>query len=104
MTAQSTSTNTNGAIQLFSVDSCCIATPVGLDAGKHYMALTVERRGGIRTDIDYIIEVSFDLVTWRSSQADVLTVINSGELLEAYSTTPIETQPRQFMRLKVRRK
>lgn len=102
MTAQSASAG--GQVMLFSASDCCIGTPVGLDAGKRYMAFTVERRGGIRTDIEYIIEVSNDLVLWRSSQSDVLTVINTGELLEAYSTTSLEDQPRQFMRLKVRRK
>ena len=105
MTAQSASESAgSGQVQLFSVDSCCIGTPVGLDAGKHYMAFTVERRGGIRTDIDYLIEVSNDLVTWRSGTPDILVVINTGELLEAYSTTAIEDQPHQFMRLKIRRK
>ena len=104
MTAQSTSAGTGGQVQLFSVNDCCIGTPVGLDPGKHYMAFTVERRGGIRTDVDYIIEVSNDLSTWRSIQADVVTVINTSELLEAYSTTAIEDQPHQFMRLKIRRK
>ncbi|HBJ85307.1 MAG TPA: hypothetical protein DDZ88_15810 [Verrucomicrobiales bacterium] len=91
------STGARGGIGLFS------APTVDLTNGKRYMAFTVPR-SGIHTDIDYIVEVSTDLVTWHSGGPHTVTVLDTAETLEVYSAMSLDDVPRQFMRLKIQRK
>jgi hypothetical protein len=72
--------------------------------GKRYLAFTVPRNAGIRQDIDYLIEVSIDLVNWNSGDPHTVTVLDTAETLEVYSAAAVEDSPRQFMRLKIQRK
>jgi alpha-tubulin suppressor-like RCC1 family protein len=91
------SASTRGGIGLFSVPTA------ELTNGKHYMLLTVPRNG-IHTDVDYIVEVSNDLVTWSSGDPHTVTVLDTAETLEVYSAQSLDDVPKQFMRLKVERK
>ena len=77
---------------------------VDMTSGKRYLAFTVNRNGGIRQDIDYIVEVSSDLATWRSGDPHTIKVLDTAEVLEVYSATALEDAPRQFMRLRVQRR
>ncbi|MCX6854847.1 MAG: hypothetical protein NTV80_08065, partial [Verrucomicrobia bacterium] len=95
-TAQSESSSNE--VQLFSTPT------VDLTSGKRYLAYTVNRSGGIRQDIDYIVEVSDDLVTWRSGDPHTVKVLDTAEVLEVYSATSLDDAPRQFMRLRIQRK
>ncbi len=90
--------STGGEVQLFSTPT------VDLTSGKRYPAYTVSRNDGIRQDIDYIVEVSTDLLTWRSGDPHTITVLDTAEVLEVYSTTALDDAPRQFMRLRIQRK
>lgn len=87
----------SASIGLFSLPTAELAS------GRHYMVLTVPRNG-IRADIEYIVEVSTDMVNWRSGDPHTVTVLNTAETLEVYSATAVEDAPRQFMRLKVLRR
>jgi len=91
------STSARGGIGLFSVPT------VDLANGKHYLAFSVPRNG-IHQDVNYIVEVSTDLVNWRSGDPHTVTVLDTAETLEVYSATAVEDSPRQFMRLKIQRK
>lgn len=92
------SADSGGGVQLFSLPT------VDLTSGKRYMAYNVNRQAGIRQDIDYIVEVSEDLITWRSGDPHTVTVLDTPEVLEVYSATSLDDVPRQFMRLKIQRK
>jgi hypothetical protein len=85
--AQSES-GSSSQVQVFSTPT------VDLTSGKHYLAYTVNRSGGIRQDIDYIVEVSDDLVHWRSGEPDTVTVLDTAEVLEVYSTASLDDVPR----------
>jgi hypothetical protein len=95
-TAQSESAGSE--VQLFSTPT------VELSSGKRYLAYTVDRSSGIRQDIDYIVEVSNDLINWNSGDPYTVTVLDTAETLEVYSATSLDDVPRQFMRLKIQRK
>jgi len=95
-TAQSESAGSE--VQLFSTPT------VDLTSGKRYLAYTVDRSSGIRQDIDYIVEVSNDLINWNSGDPYTVTVLDTAETLEVYSATSLDDVPRQFMRLKIQRK
>ncbi len=95
--AQSESTS-DSQIELFGT------TTVELDGGKRYLAYTVNRKEGIRQDVNYIVEVSDDLITWRSGDPHTVTVLDTAEVLEVYSATPVDDVPRQFIRLRIQRK
>jgi hypothetical protein len=94
----------NGSqISLFDA-ACCCGARAELVAGNRYPVFTVSRQQGIRQDIDYIVEQSEDLQLWHSGEPYMIKVLDTAEILEVYSATAIEDAPRQFMRLKVRRK
>jgi alpha-tubulin suppressor-like RCC1 family protein len=95
---QSEDAAVGGQVQLFSLPT------VDLTSGKRYMAFTVNRQADIRQDIDYIVEVSEDLISWRSGDPHTVTVLDTPEVLEVYSATSLDDAPRQFMRLKIQRK
>jgi alpha-tubulin suppressor-like RCC1 family protein len=86
-----------GQMQIFSQPT------VDLADGKRFMVFTVSRQG-IRPDVEYLVEVSTDLVTWRSGDPHTVTVLDTAETLEVYSATSLDDAPRQFMRLKIQRK
>ena len=96
--ASAQSESTDSQIQLFSTPT------VDLSSGKRYLAYTVDRSSGIRQDIDYIVEVSNDLINWNSGDPYTVTVLDTAETLEVYSATSLDDVPRQFMRLKIQRK
>jgi len=82
---------------LFSV------TTVDLSSGESYPVFTVPRNG-IHTDVDYIVEVSTDLINWQSGDPYTVTVSDTAGTLEVYSATSLDVAPRQFMRLRITRK
>ena len=88
----------SGDIALFGLPT------VDLSEGKRYMALTVERYGDIRQDVDYIVEVSVDLENWFSGDPHTVTVLDTAETLEVYDATAVEDAPQRFMRLKIQRR
>jgi alpha-tubulin suppressor-like RCC1 family protein len=96
--ASTQSESAGSEVQLFSTPT------VELTSGKRYLAYTVDRSGGIRQDIDYIVEVSNDLVTWNSGDPHTVKVLDTAEVLEVYSATSLDDAPRQFMRLRIQRK
>ncbi len=69
---------------------------------KNYLGLSVPRKG-IRRDVQYIVEVSTDLVTWRSGEADIVVVANTAGLLKVFSTASVDDVPVQYIRLRVQR-
>lgn len=73
-----------------------------LEPEQRYMALSIPR-SGIRKDVQYIVEVSTDLLNWRSGDPHTVTVTDTADLLLVYSATSIDTVPQQFMRLRVQR-
>jgi len=78
--------------------------PTGtLSAGgaSTFMTLTVPRRNR-RTDVDYIAEVSSDLVNWNSGTGHTVTVQDSDSMLIVRDAIPLAGTARRFMRLKVR--
>ncbi len=83
-----------GDIQLFAVPT------VDLTDGKHYQVFSVARLG-IRQDIEYVVEVSSDLVSWQSGDPHTVTVLDTAEALEVYDATAVEDAPRRYMRLKI---
>lgn len=85
-------------VQLFGVPTA------DLIGGKRYLAFTVYRQAGIRPDVDYIVEVSADLVTWNSGDPYTVTVLDTAETLEVYSAASLDDVPSQFMRLRIQRK
>ena len=87
-----------GEVSLFALPT------VDLTGGKNYMALTVERHGDIRQDIDYIVEVSPDLENWLSGDPHTVTVLDTAETLEVYDATAMEDALQRFMRLKIQRR
>ena len=91
------STGVRGGIGLFSVPTA------GLASGKRYMAFNVPRNG-IHQDINYLVEVSSDLMTWTSGDPYTVTVLDTADTLEVYSAASLDDVPRQFMRLKIQRK
>jgi alpha-tubulin suppressor-like RCC1 family protein len=96
--ASAQSESAGSEVQLFSTPT------VDLTSGKRYLAYTVNRSSGIRQDIDYIVEVSNDLINWNSGDPYTVTVLDTAETLEVYSATSLDDVPRQFMRLKIQRK
>ncbi|MBE2284093.1 MAG: S8 family serine peptidase [Prosthecobacter sp.] len=90
--------NAAQSTSLFSVPT------VELIDGKRYLVLSVNRLGGIRQDLDYIVQVSTDLATWQSGDPHTVTLLDTADTLEVSSAQPLEIAPRQFMRLKVQRR
>lgn len=77
---------------------------VNLTAGRRYLALTAQRLESVRQDIDYIVEVSTDLIHWRTGDPETVTLLDSPEVLEVYSAASLDEVPAQYMRLRVQRK
>ncbi len=76
-----------------------------LEENKRYFGLSVPRQG-IRRDVEYIVEVSTDLITWRSGDPHTVTLTDNAEQLLVYSTEPFDDlpgEPAQFIRLRVQR-
>ena len=70
------------------------------DATGNYLTLTVPRRAK-RMDVDSIVEVSDDLVTWRSGWGDTVVLQDDESLLVVRDAAPMQGNLRRFMRLKV---
>jgi alpha-tubulin suppressor-like RCC1 family protein len=91
------SLESRGQIELFATGE--------LEANKRYFGLSVPRQG-IRRDVEYIVEVSTDLVTWKSGDPNTVTLTDNAEQLLVYSTEPFDNtpnEPAQFIRLRVQR-
>ncbi|MCX6854846.1 MAG: S8 family serine peptidase [Verrucomicrobia bacterium] len=85
-----------GGIELF-------ATPTGdLEPDKDYFGLSVPRQG-IRQGIEYIVEVSTDLISWTSGDATTITLTDNAEQLLVFSTRALNQTPVQYIRLRVQR-
>jgi len=69
--------------------------------GAQYLTLTVPRRLR-RTDVDYVIEVSDDLINWNSGHGYTVTLENQPTKLVVRDTQPFATSGKRFIRLKVR--
>lgn len=65
-----------------------------------YLQLTVPRRNR-RADINYIVEVSDDLKTWRSGSGHTMTVLDQETQLVVVDIVPVGATPKRFLRLKV---
>lgn len=70
--------------------------------GSTYLTLQVPR-SSIRSDLTYTVQVSNDLQAWFSGSPYSITLQDIPTLLEVRSATSMETEPRQFVRLKVDR-
>lgn len=67
--------------------------------GSQYLSMTVERNPDA-TGVTWVFEVSTDLVTWSSNEADVM-VVEDGNSVTAWSTVAIDEGTRVFMRARV---
>jgi hypothetical protein len=77
--------------------------PVGSvtrEGGANYLTLSVPRRAK-RLDVDSIVEVSDDLVTWHSAWDDTVVLQDDESLLVVRDATPMSGNARRFIRLKV---
>lgn len=64
--------------------------------------LTLEVPGSTRRwDVNYIVEVSSDLVTWYSDAANVITLPNAGTIVKARDNTPLVPGLKRYIRLRV---
>jgi hypothetical protein len=69
--------------------------------GSRYLTLTVPRLTR-RGDVDYIVEVSNDMLTWNTGSGYTMTLQDSETSLIVRDVAPIGSSARRFMRLKVR--
>lgn len=86
----------SGQVGLFAT------TTTDLVENKNYLGLSVPRNG-IRRDVQYIVEVSTDLVIWRSGDPDTVTVSNTSDLLKVFSAASTDDVPIQYIRLRIQR-
>ena len=70
------------------------------DGGNAYLTLTVPRRSK-RSDVDSIVEVSDDMVTWHSDWGDTVVLRDDDSALVVRDATPSATAVRRFIRFKV---
>jgi hypothetical protein len=68
-----------------------------------FLTLTVPRRNR-RTDVEYIAQVSSDLLTWNSGPGHTVTLQDSDSMLVVRDATPRAGTPERFIRLSVREK
>lgn len=75
--------------------------------GSDYLILSYQRPKG-RTDVEYVMEVSSDLVNWHSGSEYTETVFtvdrDPNELIIARDLTPFSEENRRFARLRVQRR
>lgn len=83
-----------GGFGLFAAPTAVLA------GGKRYLVMTVPRNG-IHPDVDYVVEVSEDRVTWRSGDPYTVTTVDTADTLEVYSATSLDDVPQQYMRLRI---
>ncbi len=88
------SAQSTGGIGLFAAPTAVLAS------GRRYLVMTVPRNG-IHVDVDYVVEVSDDLVTWRSGDPHTITTVETADTIEAYSATSLDDVPQQYMRLRI---
>ena len=69
----------------------------GFVARRSYLKMTVDLEQR-RSDLRYIVEVSTDLVTWRSGAPHTVTTHGTPSTLIVYDATPIGERQRRFMR------
>jgi hypothetical protein len=74
----------------------------GLEAfgGQKYLTLTVTRSAEV-PDINYVVEVSSDLVTWSSGVSSTVTLTDTPTQLVVRDNTPAQSIPKRFLRLRV---
>jgi subtilisin family serine protease len=69
--------------------------------GQRFLSIVINRSAGLRNDIDYLVEISDDLVTWNAGETFTTVVSDTSQFLQVRSCQPITEQPRQFLRLRV---
>ena len=72
-----------------------------VSATGNHLTLTVPRRNK-RADVDYIPEVSDDLVNWHTGPGYTVTTQDDETMLVARDATPIADAAKRFMRLRIR--
>jgi len=70
------------------------------DGSDTYLTLTVPRRT-MHYDVDSIVEVSDDMVTWHSDWYDTVTLRDDASALVVRDATPCSPGARRFIRFKV---
>ena len=86
----------------FLSGSALSATTVELVNSQDYLTLTINRLF-TPSDVTLIPEVSGDLVTWTSGNGSLTTVSSTGMQLKVRDNSPLGTNPRRFIRLRVTR-
>ncbi len=76
------------------------AGSVTRDEADNYLTLTVPRRAR-RWDVDSIVEVSGDMMTWHSDWGDTVLLRDDESTLVVRDATPLTGEARRFIRLKV---
>ena len=71
-------------------------------SGQNYLTLTVTKNPSA-TDLAYTVEVTSDLVNWFSGPTYTTTITNTSTSLVVRDNTPMSSNPRRFIRLKVTR-
>lgn len=70
------------------------------DGSDRYLVLNVPRTA-VRTDIDYVAEVSGDLGIWASGTSHTVTLQNDAARLVIRDAEPISAHPTRFIRLRI---
>ena len=72
-------------------------------AGRPLGTLTVPRRFK-RADVDYVCEVSGDLVTWSSGAGSTVVLEDQPSRLVVRDNLPMNSESKRFIRLSVRQR
>ena len=74
-----------------------------LEADEDHMVMTVERES-IRSDVDYVPEVSDDAQTWFHGNGYIRMILDTPTRLVVADLSPFDTTKRRFMRLRIVRR